>query len=76
MNREIIGLRIRKLREDRGYTREQLAEVSNLSSKFIYEIESGKKGFSAETLVKFRNVFCVSCDYIMLGEAGDRGVVL
>lgn len=44
------GNRIRALRENRGYTREQLAEMADISSKFLYEIEVGNKGFSARTL--------------------------
>ncbi|MDO5154385.1 MAG: helix-turn-helix transcriptional regulator [Eubacteriales bacterium] len=62
-----IGIRIRELREKNGYTREELAEYMEMSDKFIYDIESGKKGFSATTLLRFRKAFQVSCDYILLG---------
>lgn len=44
------GNRIRYLRERQHYTREQLAEMADISPKFLYEIESGQKGFSADTL--------------------------
>lgn len=62
-----IGLRLRALREESGYTREQLAEYVELSDKFIYEVESGRKGLSAMTLIRFCSVFHVSSDYILLG---------
>ena len=39
------GIRIRFLREERHYTREYLAEMADISPKFLYEIESGQKGF-------------------------------
>lgn len=69
-----IGARIRELREIQNYTREGLAEKIDISAKFLYEIEMGKKGFSAETLCKLAKVLSVSCDYIMLGEnAEGRG---
>ena len=29
----------------RGYTREVFAELANISTKFLYEIETGKKDF-------------------------------
>ena len=45
------GNRIRYLREKQHYTREQLAEMADISPKFLYEIESGQKGFSADTLL-------------------------
>ena len=48
MEREKIGYRIRELREMHNYTREEMAEMVEISPKFLYEIESGKKGFSSE----------------------------
>ena len=52
MEREKIGYRIRELREMHNYTREEMAEMVEISPKFLYEIESGKKGFSSEILCK------------------------
>lgn len=63
-----VGARIRELREIRNYTRGSLAEKVDISAKFLYEIEVGKKGFSADTLCRISKALSVSCDYIMLGE--------
>lgn len=63
-----IGQRIRELRENQNYTREGLAEKVDVSAKFLYEIEVGKKGFSANTLYRISQALSVSCDYIMCGE--------
>lgn len=63
-----VGVRICKLRKARGYTRNVFAEMTGISSKFLYEIESGRKNFSAETLCRIALALSVSCDYIMLGE--------
>ncbi len=38
-----VGERIRELREIQNYTREVLAEKVEISAKFLYEIETGKK---------------------------------
>lgn len=38
-----IGKRIKKLRLQKEYTREYLAECADISAKFLYEVESGKK---------------------------------
>ncbi len=67
-----IGTRIRELRESRHYSRELLAEKVEISAKFLYEIESGRKGFSAETLCRLAKAMSVSCDYIMFGEERDK----
>lgn len=56
-----IGERIRELREIHNYTREAFAEKVDISAKFLYEIETGKKGFSADTLGKISIALSVSC---------------
>ncbi len=63
-----VGERIMLLRKDRRYSREQLSSLAGISEKFLYEIEMGKKGFSAHTLMKIANALEVSLDYIMLGQ--------
>lgn len=63
-----VGERIRELREAQNYTREAFAEKICISAKFLYEIETGKKGFSADTLIKISTALSVSCDYILYGE--------
>ena len=61
------GARIRALRETAGYSREQLSEMADISVKFLYEIESGKKGMSALTLYLTR-ARGVSADSILRGD--------
>jgi len=61
------GIRIRKVREDNGYTREKFAEIADISPKFLYEIETGQKGFSAVTLYRISKGLHVSCEYILSG---------
>lgn len=60
------------LRSDRGYSREQLAELADISEKFLYEIETGKKGFSAITLMNLSKALEVSLDYIMTGTGSRK----
>lgn len=62
------GMRIQKMRDNKGYTREILAEKADISNKFLYEIETGKKGFSAEVLYNISKSLNVNCDYIMTGK--------
>ena len=73
MERKKVGNRIRELREMHNYTREGMAEMVEISPKFLYEIESGKKGFSSDVLCKIARTLTVSCDYIMLGEDTGSG---
>ena len=64
---EKAGSRIYNVRLNRGYTRECLAEMANISPKFLYEIETGKKGFSAGVLYNIAKALEVDCNYIMTG---------
>jgi len=62
------GRRIHTIRNMRGYTKKQLAALASISPKFLYEIENGKKGFSAQVLYNLSNALEVDCDYIMTGK--------
>lgn len=66
------AIRILRLRKQYGLTREEMAELVGVSGKCIYEIETGRKGFSASVLYRIAAAFGVDCDYIMTGRK-DRG---
>lgn len=65
---EDAGIRIRSLREKRHMTREILSERAEISAKFLYEIEIGKKGFSAITANNLANALGTNCDYLLQGK--------
>lgn len=69
-----VGKRIKYLREANNYTREVFADQIGISSKFLYEIETGKKGFSANTLLKISQALSVSCDYILCGHQKENKI--
>ena len=47
-----LGARIKKLRQDRGYSQEQFAERLGIASRTLCGIEIGKNFFTADTLEK------------------------
>ncbi|MBD5451624.1 MAG: helix-turn-helix transcriptional regulator [Lachnospiraceae bacterium] len=65
------GKRIHELRKIKGYSREQLAGKAEISTKFLYEIEMGKKGFTADVLYRIAKALEVKCDYILAGSSGE-----
>lgn len=73
MDWTVIGSRIRKQREYLGYTREQLAEQLDVSTKFCSDIELGVKGISVPTLCKISKVLRLPTDYILFGTLEQRG---
>lgn len=66
------GERIQELRRVKRYTREQLAFKAGVSSKFLYEIEMGKKGFTADVLYRISKALEVKCDYILAGTSAEE----
>ncbi|MDO4830974.1 MAG: helix-turn-helix transcriptional regulator [Clostridia bacterium] len=59
-----LGSRIRKLRQDRNITQEQLAEMVDISVNFMSLIENGRN-MSVETLVKIANSLGVTVDCLL-----------
>lgn len=60
--------RIRKAREDAGYTRERFAELLDVSVSYMAEVERGRTGVSVKMLVKICDVLGLSADYVLFGE--------
>ena len=63
--------RIRKARENMGYTREKFAEKLDVSVSYLAELERGRTGISVKMLVKVCNVLGLSADYVLFGTERD-----
>lgn len=50
--KQIVGQRIRELREEKGWSQEKLAEQADLDRTYIGRIERGEKNIGLENLVK------------------------
>ncbi len=61
-------MRIRRAREEMGYTREKFAEKLDVSVSYLAELERGRTGISVKMLVKVCCVLGLSADYILFGE--------
>lgn len=64
---EETGSRILMLRKQQGLTREQLAELSDISVQFLADIEKGRKNMTVTTLRKLSAALLVSTDFIVNG---------
>lgn len=62
-----VGKRITELRLKRGYTREKLSELADISVQFLADIEKGKKSMTIATLRKLSSALLVTTDYIVNG---------
>lgn len=68
MDLKAMGSRIKAERKKLGLTQEGLAELINVSSHYIYEIERGMKSMSLETLMLIAEKMELSTDYILSGN--------
>ena len=59
--------RIRKARENMGYTREKFAEKLDVSVSYLAELERGRTGISVKMLIKVCNILGLSADYVLFG---------
>ena len=61
-------MRIRKAREEQGYTREKFAEKLDVSVSYMAELERGRTGISVKMLIKVCNLLGLSADYVLFGS--------
>lgn len=67
-----IGLRIRRKREEAGYSREALGELCSLSPRFIANIEFGDSTCSLDSLMNICRTLACSSDELIFGGAVDE----
>lgn len=66
-----IGTRLYNLRVQKGYSRQYIADQLQISAKFLYEIENGRKGFTVQVLLHLAEIFGKSCDYLITGKESE-----
>ena len=67
-----IGERIREERAKLHLSQMEFSESIDISVNFLSEIETGKKGFSSETLYSICKTHNISSDYILFGPPKDE----
>ena len=70
-----IGDIIAKLRKEKAWTQQELADKLNVSDKAISKWESNKGDPSIEFLPKLAELFDVTIDYIMTGKEQESKIV-
>lgn len=72
-----VGTRITELRKQRGYTREKLSELADISVQFLADIEKGRKSMTIATLKRLAAALLVTTDHIVNGttSGGDNAEI-
>jgi transcriptional regulator with XRE-family HTH domain len=72
----VKGEQIRALREERGYTLQDMAKRANLSLSYLSEIERGSKRPSLKSIDKLAAALNVSKAQLIEGDVADTGLSL
>lgn len=67
-----FGERIKQRRLELGWTQDVLAQKAGISKGFLSDLENGKRGIGAETLLDIGRVLGVSLDSLMTGTAAEE----
>jgi transcriptional regulator with XRE-family HTH domain len=59
---KIIGERIRTFRKEKGLSQEELAEIANLHSTYIGQLERGEKNATLESIEKVAKALEISLE--------------
>lgn len=64
---DTVGGRIRKLRQDKRLTLDQLSERTGISKGFLSDAENDNRNVSSQNLLKIANELNASLDYLLRG---------
>lgn len=63
-----LGERLKKVRTDKGYTRDQFAEMLKISRSAIQAYEYGERSPNADYLVKYYQLFGTNLHWLLTGD--------
>ena len=58
--RKLVGWNVRRIRQEKGLTQEQFAEVSGFSQQYISSLENGRRNPTVVTLYELATALDVS----------------
>ena len=66
------GERIKKRRQELGWTQDDLCKKAGISKGFLSDVENDKRNVSSENLLDIARALSVSLDYLMTGKASNE----
>lgn len=64
----LFGERLRRRRNELGFTQESVSDKNNISLRFYQMIERGEKSLSLDTLIGLSKTLNISIDYLLFGD--------
>lgn len=74
--RRLVGENVRRIRQDRGLTQEQFAEISGFSQQYLSGLERGRRNPTVVTLFELATALnATPVDLLRAVETGTEGRV-
>ncbi|MFC9710609.1 helix-turn-helix domain-containing protein [Paenibacillus sp. NPDC056933] len=73
--RQLIGTRIRAMRNAKGLTQQKLADIAGLDYRYIGALERGERNFSIDTLEKVLLALNMDISELMLASSHNSDFV-
>ena len=70
------GKRVKKLRKSHGLTQEKLAEILMVTTTAVRGYESGEYGMPKDVLLRMKEHFNISLDYLLFGDDTNKNDIL
>ncbi|WP_340028004.1 helix-turn-helix transcriptional regulator [Paenibacillus sp. FSL H7-0940] len=70
--RQLIGTRIRAVRNAKGLTQQKLADIAGLDYRYIGALERGERNFSIDTLERVLHALNISISELMYFEGKNE----
>lgn len=64
---EALGMRVRELRQKKGLTHQELADLIGTSRGFITKLENGERDLKSWAAVELADALGTTCDYLLRG---------
>ena len=74
MKENTLGKYLNKVRKEYGLTAEKLAEICNINTVYLQQIEGGKKTPSLPVFISLCNALRISPDYLLQHELDENEV--
>ena len=69
-----LGMRIRFLRSERGWSQEDLALEANINKNYLSDLENGRRNPSLDILERIANAFEISLSELFKGIESIPGI--
>ncbi len=66
-----VGRRVRAIRQKRGLTQQELADLLGTNQSHVANVERGERGVTIHQIVKMAKALQASTDEILLGDKND-----